>query len=32
LLFRIKPLVKELVRPFMRSWDRPERDGANPNG
>jgi CelD/BcsL family acetyltransferase involved in cellulose biosynthesis len=32
LLFRIKPLVKELVRPFMRSWDRPERDGANPHG
>jgi Acetyltransferase (GNAT) domain len=32
LLFRIKPLVKELVRPFMRSWNRPERDGAVANG
>ena len=28
LLFRIKPLVKELVRPFMRSWDRPHRNGV----
>jgi len=32
LLFRIKPLVKELVRPFMRSWNRPERDGATAHG
>ena len=26
LLFRIKPLVKELVRPFMKSWRQVEHD------
>jgi CelD/BcsL family acetyltransferase involved in cellulose biosynthesis len=28
LLFRIKPRVKELVRPYMRSWRKPEPAGA----
>ncbi len=32
LLFWIKPLIKELVRPFMKSWDRPEPGGANQHG
>ena len=32
LLFRIKPLVKELVRPFMKSWDRPDRNGVTADG